>query len=390
MDTALSATNLSLLRYEPSRQLGGNGTYSEDYENLMRFLKISSVVFPMVFVLFLIIGIIGNTLTIYTIAKSKCLSTSPNILFLNLALSDLIFLAVCVPLQAAYYGTEYNLLLGDGLCKIFKYTIFVTTGVGGYSLAAICAFRCFAIAKPMRCGMVLTKRRVKMVIISIWISLLLVNTPIAIYYMEHQGVACSPVFEFQYQTTVFVVITTAADVLVPLLILFIASMCIVVALRKRDISIESFSEEELAEQSKKQTMKQMILVVSVALVFCVCWVPFTMITIVCALGVGPKGITYIIISSTAQLLAFSNSCINPIVYNFVSKEFRQGFRQVSDSARWAALRFMRRFSSHESTRTNTSVSTPHVCHDVKNDNFGIATRTTGSRDTRVPEHIVLG
>jgi len=38
------------------------------------------------------------------------------------------------------------------------------------------------------------------------------------------------------------------------------------------------------------------------------------------------------------LLAYANSCVNPIVYGFMSKYFRKSFKQVSNATYWEVVR----------------------------------------------------
>jgi len=70
-----------------------------------------------------------------------------------------------------------------------------------------------------------------------------------------------------------------------------------------------------------------VLVVVVA-VFAVCWLPLHVHLLVVYSGAQPTGRWYQVYRVLAQCLAYSNSCMNPVIYSYVSTDFRRQFAEI--------------------------------------------------------------
>ncbi|XP_071133161.1 allatostatin-A receptor-like [Mytilus edulis] len=75
----------------------------------------------------------------------------------------------------------------------------------------------------------------------------------------------------------------------------------------------------------KRVAKRILVVV---IVFAICWLPYHLINMFIAFE---KFYNYILIYSilaTSELLSYANSCINPILYTFLSTKYRQSVRKL--------------------------------------------------------------
>ncbi|XP_037796037.1 somatostatin receptor type 5-like [Penaeus monodon] len=71
------------------------------------------------------------------------------------------------------------------------------------------------------------------------------------------------------------------------------------------------------------------MLVVVVVLFVVCWAPILAVNVLKAYAVLPSySPTLKHVVSAAELLSYCNSCVNPIVYGFMSRNFRESFRQV--------------------------------------------------------------
>ena len=134
-----------------------------------------------------IVGFSGNSLVIYVITTRKHMQTVYTIMLLGLAVSDLIFVTICVPITA--YNFCYNWQLGDAICKITSWLIHGSFAITICTLSLIAFVRFLAIFFPLKSRVYLTKRNIAMSLLCIWFLCL----SLAILYAH-----ASAVYSFDY------------------------------------------------------------------------------------------------------------------------------------------------------------------------------------------------
>jgi len=80
-----------------------------------------------------------------------------------------------------------------------------------------------------------------------------------------------------------------------------------------------------SDDKKRQASRLIILVV---VIFAIFWLPIHIHLLVAYFGTLPESKFYQSLSITWNVLAYSNSCVNPIIYNFASQDFRGAFHSV--------------------------------------------------------------
>jgi len=79
------------------------------------------------------------------------------------------------------------------------------------------------------------------------------------------------------------------------------------------------------------------LVVTVVSTFAVCWLPLQVVFVVqYVAGLSQHGTAFVVVKIIASCLAYINSCVNPLLYAFLSDAFRQGCRRALCCARQSA------------------------------------------------------
>lgn len=72
------------------------------------------------------------------------------------------------------------------------------------------------------------------------------------------------------------------------------------------------------------------MLVAVVILFIICWSPILIINVLTAFGM-IQHLNYGYLKplrTAAHLLSYLNSCINPIIYGFMSKNFRASFKEA--------------------------------------------------------------
>ncbi|KAK7792302.1 hypothetical protein R5R35_004875 [Gryllus longicercus] len=103
------------------------------------------------------------------------------------------------------------------------------------------------------------------------------------------------------------------------------------------------------------------MLVAVVVLFVVCWAPLLVLNVLRAYGVVPANAPGAPkhAATAFHLMAYFNSCINPLVYGFMSRNFRESFRKALCRCWRRRGRLGSRHPSLSQTRT-TSVR----CHTV--------------------------
>jgi len=79
-----------------------NATSAEDYFTFILY----EVVVPVLYGIVTLLGVVGNSLVIYVIVSKACMRTVTNILLLNLAVADLLFVIVIPPSTAYVFAAN--------------------------------------------------------------------------------------------------------------------------------------------------------------------------------------------------------------------------------------------------------------------------------------------
>lgn len=129
---------------------------------------IAPVIVPIVFSLIFVVGLIGNSLQVYTVVGNQSMRRSPpNVLIANLGVGDLLLLLISVPFAATYY-TLPGWSFGVAICKLSTGAYSASVTVSVMTLTALSADRYIAIVHPLTAMRVSTLRRSLMVTAGIW------------------------------------------------------------------------------------------------------------------------------------------------------------------------------------------------------------------------------
>lgn len=137
--------------------------------------------------LLFLVGISGNLLTILLVLKYKDMRTTTNLYLCSMALSDLlIFLCMPLDLYRVWRYRPWN--LGEHLCKLFQFVSESCTYSAVLSITALSVERYVAICFPLRAKVLVTRGRVKALILLLWLVALCSAGPIfALVGVEHEN-----------------------------------------------------------------------------------------------------------------------------------------------------------------------------------------------------------
>lgn len=90
-------------------------------------------------------------------------------------------------------------------------------------------------------------------------------------------------------------------------------------------SVSSTGASRQSLRGKKRVTRMVVVVVGV---FAVCWLPIQTVLLLKSLHLYQITDLTVAIQITSHVLGYMNSCVNPILYAFLSDNFRKAFRKV--------------------------------------------------------------
>ncbi|KAM9856969.1 melanin-concentrating hormone receptor 1 [Aulostomus maculatus] len=307
-----------------------------------------SAILPVIFGIICFLGILGNSIVIYTIMKkTKCRAkqTVPDIFILNLSIVDVLFLLGMPFLihQLLGNGTWH---FGATMCTVITALDSNSQIVSTYILTAMTLDRYLATVHPIRFNYVRTPYVAAVVIGLVWGLSLLTIIPVWMYagLMSLPGglVACAlllpdPVLDIYWFTLYQFFLAFA----IPLAIICLVFFKI---LQHMATSVAPLPPRSLRVRTRKVTQ----MAVAICLAFFICWAPHYILQLV-HLGVQNPSLAFYYAYNIAISMGYANSCINPFLYIILSETFKRQFL-------WAIRPINRKFQVNPSTTDGGSVS----------------------------------
>ena len=136
-----SSTTISALAEMEQEAALYNETYEPETDNVESGQLITDVIIiPLIFTLVFVIGAVGNALVIAVIMKIHFPKqqdlNNTQLYMLNLAVADLFFLIVCVPVGLVIHVTE-GWLMGEFMCHFMIFAETISMFASAYTLVAL-------------------------------------------------------------------------------------------------------------------------------------------------------------------------------------------------------------------------------------------------------------
>lgn len=333
-------------------QLPGN---SSSHEQAAAYYASESIISIAIFIIVIIIGIPGNGLVIW-VAGLKMKRSVNIVWFLNLAVADFIC-CLSLPFSIVHLVLHEHWPYGWFLCKVIPSVIIFTMFASVFLLMTISIDRCLLVMKPVWCQNHRTVKFISLICSGIWILAFIFCCPV-FHYREtstHDGkTECGYNFgddevldymndsvnelweeysllvyngndswgnfyEGDYSVSIALVVINITRAVFGFVLPFgtMAVCYALIAFRMR------------ANQFHKPHSRMLRTIVLMVAAFFICWAPYHVVgilSLVPTLGTGLSE-SLILWDHLSIALAYANSCINPLLYVFVGRDFRAKARQ---------------------------------------------------------------
>ncbi|XP_050522549.1 somatostatin receptor type 5-like [Daktulosphaira vitifoliae] len=283
------------------------------------------------YIIVCIIGLVGNTLVIYVVIRFSKMQTVTNMYIVNLAIADECFL-IGIPFLIVTMTMDFW-PFGNIMCKVYMTTTSINQFTSSIFLMIMSADRYIAICHPISSSKVRTAYVSKVVSVTAWTFSIILMIPVIMYAntMDKGNVmSCNiiwPENDFFSGQTAFTLYSFVLGFAIPLMLIFVFYILVI---RK----LQTVGPINKSKEKKKSHRKVTKLVLTVITVYVLCWLPYW-ITQVALIFTPPKQCQsniVITIFLLAGCLSYSNSAMNPILYAFLSDNFKKSFLKACTCA----------------------------------------------------------
>ncbi|XP_033642248.1 kappa-type opioid receptor-like [Asterias rubens] len=284
-----------------------------------------------------IIGILGNGLVCFVIFKVRSMQNRTNAFIFHQAVID--FLGSTVILlksEAPLPEPIPSNALGRFICHVWVIFIFFFFSVmSTFNLLVLTMERYYAIVYPFKYQALFATRpklKVGVAMAMCWIFALIVKYYNLIIFEEQNGVCVTVAIP---GAKIIGVIVATVQYILPVAVMLFAYIQISVEMKRGAARVGpapaqhlpgGVNAPDMAEsllRARRNTFKMLLIVF---ITFLICWTPNQVIFLMFNLGLDITLKEWFYYLSVAMVA--TNSCVNPMIYAFNYRQFRNGLRQI--------------------------------------------------------------
>ncbi|MCL4163577.1 UNVERIFIED_CONTAM: hypothetical protein GTU68_042789 [Idotea baltica] len=328
MDEFLVPRNCSYLDYIPEDLNLTNLTCPEGlFKGRAKVSIVANVINYLFYTVTFIVGLCGNTLVIYVVTRFSKMQTVTNMYILNLALADEVFL-LGIPFLITTSAIKHW-PFGDIMCKFYMVTTSLNQFTSSLFLTIMSADRYIAVCHPINSPKYRTPLISRLVSLTAWSISALMIVPIFMYASAASvtgGANCNVFFPDQSYVaghTIFTLYSFALSFGIPFTLIFIFYTLVILKLR-------SVGPKSRSKEKKKSHRKVTKMVLTVIMVYLFCWLPYWVLQMILITSEPREGhsVFKVFIFLFCSCLTYLNSAVNPILYAFLSDNFKKSFMKA--------------------------------------------------------------
>ena len=280
------------------------------------------------YVLTLVLGFLGNLIVLVVIARKKIRKWRPHEMFiLNLAISDLMLITIFLPFQIYIFLVKFHPSVF--YCKCIASLITVALGASIFTLTVMAIHRCYVITNPFKHGTI-SQQSVMVWLGLVWILSVGLVVPRILVSTANSN-RCIQQWPNQNLKGLYTVSLFIVRFVIPLFIISFAYFRIAKDLSRSPAPRFDFDENgqiktRTARRENVEVTKTLAVIV---VLFILCMLPFRLNTIVMLFANEDQVLLAKTIRRYTSILTIIHSCVNPIAYGTLTKNFRSWFARFA-------------------------------------------------------------
>ena len=279
----------------------------------------------------IIVGTTGNCLVVLVVMFNREMRSSTNLFIASLSVADFLVTGICMPIFFGYNVIAWpSWLFGDITCWMVSYLVHVSVMASTLNLLSISYDRFMFVYLPTK--KVMTIKRAKCVVCLIWFVSPLLLLPSALHHkvvtVVQRGKTfdkCQENWDTEKQLHIYQMYR------VVLYVLFMAQISLVyflIGYRLKKLQLPGYQTSANKKKVLLQRLKVIKISFLVVVCFGLCWLPYVINKL---LNIFPPSKVFKvpdIFVFVGNFLGLLNSCINPILYAVLNRNFSKAFKNV--------------------------------------------------------------
>ncbi|CAG9860659.1 unnamed protein product [Phyllotreta striolata] len=320
-----------------------------DTSLLDRYLKNQDIDEPaytiliVLYCILIVVGAVGNTLVIASVLRKAAMRTPRNMYIFNLAVADFLLCTLTMPMTLMEILTKY-FPLGNNLfiCKFIGILQATSIYVSTISISAIALDRYQVIMYPTKEGLQL--RGTIGILVLIWLLAIGLALPLFIIrHLVHHSIPleddyldinfCIENWPVKHGRAYYSIFSVIFQYSIPIIIVSASYARISYKLRNRFASGFIGGEDNQTNRRElrgRRLHKTNVLLGSIAIIFCVSWLPLNLFNLIADLSTS-KSFTsqpMMICYAVCHMMGMSSACSNPILYGCLNENFWKEFKDI--------------------------------------------------------------
>ncbi|KAI2798198.1 hypothetical protein BLOT_013316 [Blomia tropicalis] len=303
------------------------------------------VLLYVIYAVICVLGVCGNTLVCFVVARNPAMHTVTNVFIANLALSDILLCIFAVPFTPLYLLAYKSWVFGTALCHLLPFAQGVSIYISAFTLMSIAIDRYFVIMYPLKPRM---KMKICVLIIAaIWLTTSILTWPYAHFMQlielnvenspssnipETGGEAifyCDERWPYDGTRKMFGISTTILQFVIPFIIITFCYVQVCGKLWDRAKTIPGNVSARREEQERERTRKTNGMLISMVSIFVISWLPLNIHNLLMDFyeetSHWPHQQTvFLFVHATAV----SSAIYNPWIYAWLNDNFRKEFKAI--------------------------------------------------------------
>ncbi|XP_046684843.1 orexin receptor type 2-like [Homalodisca vitripennis] len=373
---------------------------SDFSEAQLRYREPRHIVLIACYVPLFVVAAAANTLIIVVVIKYHYMRSVTNYFLVNLSVADLLVTFICMPM-AVGQSVSGLWLYGEAMCKLSSYLQGVSVGASVFTITAMSIDRYLAIRHSMAFRKVFNRKSTIFVILFLWLVSLTIFAPVLwVRQTELVDLGDDPLLSAAVQR--YGLTWCIEDwphrsrhiygVLCFVLVYFTPGCVVILAYslmgRRLWVVRPPFDKDEGSASTQqvrlvRERRRIARILLLLAVLFALCWLPYNVLSLLLDLDVSLPNIgmhqeMLMTLFPFTLLLGHANSAINPLLYCFMTRNFRRSVRSFVCHTGIARPRLRQRVKIRSATSSSgyASYHSPHRrCYVVSSHH----PRTTGTQ-----------